>query len=309
MAARTLAQLRWLVRGELRERGIFTDAKAGTVSVASTTATTVTGSGTAFTEEYQVGDEMKIAGVIRTITGIASDTSLTVNKAFGAISASVAHYLVQRQGGWTDEDVDNALEDSRLTLQNRLWREAPRALYGSAVANTVAGADTVTLPTGMLAFEQVQYRGNTTEGYQPLRHIDVTLKNAGAAYPWWLINGSGGTPDKPTGRPVAYTVINATTLELDTYPDVSTTNGLRFYGTQEIAALAADTDTIGLPEPEMWERVLVLWASTSLLSQSETDVLLARGCAAQGAAAYQAAVAPWQAGGREMGAESIVAVE
>jgi hypothetical protein len=98
-------------------------------------------------------------------------------------------------------------------------------------------------------------------------------------------------------------------LELDTYPDVSTANGLRFYGTQEIAALAADTDTIGLPEPEMWERVLVLWAATSLLSQSETDVLRARGCADKGAAAYQAAVAPWQAGGREMGAESIVAVE
>ena len=43
MAARTLAQLRWLVRGELRERGIFTDAKAGTVSLDfnSSTATAV----------------------------------------------------------------------------------------------------------------------------------------------------------------------------------------------------------------------------------------------------------------------------
>lgn len=306
---KTLAQLRWLVRGELRERGVFTDAKAGTVSVASTTATTVTGSGTAFTEEYQVGDELKIGSVIRTITGIASDTSLTVNKAYGVISASVAHYLVQRQGGWTDEDVDNAIEDARLTLQARLWREAPRALYGSAVANTVAGADTVTLPTGMLAFEQVQYRGNTTEGYQPLQHVDVTLKNAVAAYPWWLINGSGGTPDKPTGRPSAYTVINSTTLELDTYPDVSTTNGLRFYGTQELSAMTADTDTLGLTDPELWERVLVLWAATSLLSQSETDTMRSKACAEKGAAAYQVAVAPWQAGGREMGVESVVSVE
>lgn len=309
MAARTLAQLRWLVRGELRERGVFLETKEGTVSVATTTTTTVTGSGTAFTEDYQVGDEVKVSGVIRTITAIASDTSLTVNKAFGAISAAVAHAQVTRQGGWTDEDVDNAIEDARLTLQARLWREAPRALYGSATANTVAGADTVTLPTGMLAFEQVQYRGNTTEGYQPLAHVDVTLKNAGAAYPWWLINGSGGTPDKPTGRPSAYTVINSTTLELDTYPDVSTTNGLRFYGTQELAALVADTDTLGLTDPELWERVLVLWAATSLLSQSETDVLRARGCADKGAAVYQSAVAPWQAGGREMGQESIVAVE
>jgi hypothetical protein len=55
--------------------------------------------------------------------------------------------------------------------------------------------------------------------------------------------------------------------------------------------------------------VLVLWAALALLSQSETDATRARACADKGALAYQFAVAPWQAGGRELGDERVVAVE
>jgi len=45
-------------------------------------STTVTGIGTVFTTEAKIGDQLVVSGETRTITAIASDTSLTVNLAF-----------------------------------------------------------------------------------------------------------------------------------------------------------------------------------------------------------------------------------
>jgi len=55
----------------------------GTVSVTSG-GTTVTGAGTNFLTRFAVGEQIKVGSDIRTITAIASDTSLTVSAAFSA---------------------------------------------------------------------------------------------------------------------------------------------------------------------------------------------------------------------------------
>ena len=60
-------------------------AGAGTVSTASTT--TVTGSGTSFLSLFRVGDSILIAGTWKYISAIASDTSLTVSGAYGVNTA------------------------------------------------------------------------------------------------------------------------------------------------------------------------------------------------------------------------------
>jgi flagellar hook protein FlgE len=53
-----------------------------TGSIDPTASTTVTGVGTAFTTELAVGDQITVSGEVRTISAIASDTSLTVSAAF-----------------------------------------------------------------------------------------------------------------------------------------------------------------------------------------------------------------------------------
>jgi hypothetical protein len=306
---KTLAELRWAVRGELRERGFFPTPKTGTVTV-DQNSKAVVGIGTYFSDEYQVGDEISIDGIVRTVRGIASATLLTVNKVFdsGAAHNNLPHFLVSRQGGWTDEDVDSAIVDALELLQNRLWREAPRALYGSIEADVEAGVDVVTLPSGLLAFEVGEHRQSASESYCKLSKIDVLHKDPSNAWPWWLISGNGAV-QKPVGRPGRYTVVSPSQIELDTFPDVSVSEGLRFYGVLATSKLVADADAMTVPEADGFERVVVLWASFALLSQSDADSERAKFCNEKGNAAYKVASAPWMAGGREMGHESIVIVE
>ena len=53
-----------------------------TGTIDPTASTTVTGSGTVFTTEAKIGDQLVVSGETRTITAIASDTSCTVDVAF-----------------------------------------------------------------------------------------------------------------------------------------------------------------------------------------------------------------------------------
>ena len=53
-----------------------------TGSIDPIASTTVTGVGTAFLSEVSIGDEIVVTGETRTVSNIASDTSLTVSSAF-----------------------------------------------------------------------------------------------------------------------------------------------------------------------------------------------------------------------------------
>lgn len=66
--------------GNTRLTGKATAVLSG--SIDPTASTTVTGVGTAFLRELVVGDRITVSGETRTVTAIASDTSLTVDTAF-----------------------------------------------------------------------------------------------------------------------------------------------------------------------------------------------------------------------------------
>lgn len=60
----------------------FSSTPSGTISVANTTTTTVTGSSTSFTTQVNVGDILTVYGQEREVTAITNTTQLTVNAAF-----------------------------------------------------------------------------------------------------------------------------------------------------------------------------------------------------------------------------------
>lgn len=59
----------------------ISSAGTGTIS-SNNTSTSITGSGTAFTKELGISDSITAAGQTRSVTGISSNTKLTVNSAF-----------------------------------------------------------------------------------------------------------------------------------------------------------------------------------------------------------------------------------
>ena len=68
------------VAGNVRTTGKATAVLTGTIDPAA--STTVTGVGTLFTTELVIGDRITVTGETRTVTAIASNTSLTVDTAF-----------------------------------------------------------------------------------------------------------------------------------------------------------------------------------------------------------------------------------
>ena len=71
-------------------------SKSGRTGTAAVTAgsQTVTGTSTAFTTELAVGDEININGEVRTVTTIASTTSLTVDAAFVNTASGATVFLL-----------------------------------------------------------------------------------------------------------------------------------------------------------------------------------------------------------------------
>tara|TARA_R110002012_G_scaffold110532_1_gene255039 strand:- start:127 stop:660 length:534 start_codon:yes stop_codon:yes gene_type:complete len=57
-------------------------ANGGTEGIDPAASTTVTGVGTSFLSDLSIGDEIVVSGETRTVSAIASDTSLTVTSAF-----------------------------------------------------------------------------------------------------------------------------------------------------------------------------------------------------------------------------------
>lgn len=77
------------------------EVKTGLVGTLSTSTTTVTGSGTAFLTDFQIGDVLQVtsgaqSGQVRRITNVASNTSMTLESAFGADQSAGTTY---KRGG------------------------------------------------------------------------------------------------------------------------------------------------------------------------------------------------------------------
>lgn len=91
-------------------------ARTGTAAVTAASKT-VTGTTTEFTTELQVGDEIEINAEHRTVVAIASDTSLTVDRAFVNTASGKTCYLVDALlVHTTDFTVANNGGKARITL-------------------------------------------------------------------------------------------------------------------------------------------------------------------------------------------------
>lgn len=75
----------------------ISSALSGTVNV-STSSSNVTGSGTTFTSNFIPGDQMNIAGDIRTIQTISNSTFLTLDAPFPVANASAQYYKWYNRG-------------------------------------------------------------------------------------------------------------------------------------------------------------------------------------------------------------------
>lgn len=118
----------------------ITRPNSGTVGTGGTPSTTITGSGSAFTSEANVGDILLTDGAVAVITAISSDTSMTVSHnvtittgaAYSIITAAVAH-----EG---THEITN-VSGTSITVKNR-WR----GTYAPPVKR-VSGGDVKALKT------------------------------------------------------------------------------------------------------------------------------------------------------------------
>lgn len=95
----SLIRIRGTLTSNRRPDGLVSSA-AGTVS---SSGTTVTGSGSSFTALFRQGDLIRAAGQVRTITGVTSNTSLTILSAFSA--AVPAGTIYERLDGFDHEQM------------------------------------------------------------------------------------------------------------------------------------------------------------------------------------------------------------
>jgi hypothetical protein len=260
---KSLSELRQAVRRALRETVLTATAKTGTVT-AGATATALTGTSTTFLTDYQVGDEIQVNSIIRTVRSIASNTSLTINKALGTAATTLAHYLVQRQGGWTDEELDDRLQDGVQWLEYMIVRHAPRVFTVPVTANLVAGADTIIVPTGLrrVDFVEIQPSGGTGL-WTKLQEYLASSRAASGLAPWWGWSLYGA--NKTTGQPTAFSWRGADLIELNCYSSYSLTNGIQFWGTSGLTLGALESSTLQLaaatstaiPDSGMLETALI----------------------------------------------------
>lgn len=89
-------------------RGYFDANLSGTIS---TSNTTVTGSGTSFTQRFRVGDYLKANSLYRKVTAITSDTSMTIEAKFPTNLVSNTHQTTYglREYRYNQESVDLAI--------------------------------------------------------------------------------------------------------------------------------------------------------------------------------------------------------
>lgn len=112
---------------------------AGTVSTSGSPSTTITGTGTAFTTDFVVGDVIESGGNARRITAIASNTSLTVESNITIVPLSTYKRGGRAPNCWY---LVYALSSGNLFLSPR---------------NVAGGQALVDLPVGVTKFRQLPF--------------------------------------------------------------------------------------------------------------------------------------------------------
>lgn len=202
--------------GTTSPTGLFqvTQPTGGEGTVATNGTTTLTGTNTQFLSAFRIGDTITVSGeTIRTISAIASDTSLTVSVAFSTTASSLSYAIV---GG------------------NRIIVRGHGKLYvQSTQGDTIP---TLGVDNGKLAILNGSNYGiiagvtNTGDSYLQVQRVDGTA----TAYNLLLQPSGGGvlvntqtavTKLTVAGTGTFNTAENATVLQARTSDYVSTTTG------------------------------------------------------------------------------------
>jgi len=176
-------------------------ALTGTVSTTNTSAT-VTGSGTVFPTEVQVGDVIRVNNTYAKVTGITSNTALTISPAWAIANTSGVSATVKQAP-------KHLAAGSDATVQN------VANIYG--VDTTEAVAET-TIPGWVYVNEYTDMHGNPRKKNEVLCAItSITTDDEDAVFPDTVItiNTQPSSRSDAAASAVSFTVV-ASTLPVNT---------------------------------------------------------------------------------------------
>ncbi len=200
-------------------------------------STTVTGTGTYFLSELQVGDRITVTGETRTVTAIASDTSLTVDVAFSDNANDTtpdrlpAALVVKDSTGATRVTIDStgALNAWGGSITVGTATQAGTLTISDGTSNTVTiasgsqtGNYTVSLPDSLSANDTICLQAAGNCAVSSASYIQNQLAGQQATSNFW-ISGTGRadtsftTPLLDTATAVALNIgtTNATSINLN----------------------------------------------------------------------------------------------
>ncbi len=206
--------------------------KTGTIS---SSGTTVTGTTTAFTTEFSVGDIISASGQERVITAIASDTSLTTLTAFNPVIS----------GGTTPAKIDAQYEPFFLVLEGPNGDHQNQDYTDKALTLFVNGEDRPKIirqaeaaGTGTISSSGTTVTGSSTAFTTQLSVGDVIIAANQRAVVLAIASNTSLTTrtafSPVIGAGAAFTYINTTTTVSN--PDLTSMRNIT------VAAPTADTD-------------------------------------------------------------------
>ena len=171
-------------------------ALTGTVSTTNTSAT-VTGSGTVFPTEVQVGDVIRVNNTYAKVTGITSNTALTISPAWAIANTSGVSATVKQAP-------KHLAAGSDTTVQN------VANIYG--VDTTEAVAET-TIPGWVYVNEYTDMHGNPRKKNEVLAAIgSITTDDEDVVFPDTVItiNTQPASRSDAAASAVTFTVVTST---------------------------------------------------------------------------------------------------
>lgn len=160
-----------------------TGSLTGTVAVTSGAAT-VTGSSTAFTSQYSVGEYILVNSEVRRITAISSATSMTVD-ANWAGSASANVHVKYFPAGYTVPIIDSMVGVRDVNINSDT---SATIRCGLSAAASLTGAVAVTIYHNVLRYDTVPAKKQINKNM--VVKINTANNAAGATGPWCM-----GVPD------------------------------------------------------------------------------------------------------------------
>ncbi len=190
--------------------GIYTDfvrslglaSSVITGSINPTASTSVTGVGTLFTTELQVGDRITVSGETRTVTVITSNTALTVDVAFSdnandtSVDKLPAIAIIKKSSG-VDSIYINDLGHMGIGIPNP---DSYNAYGNNFVVGNIAGSAGISIVAKSDGFSSIYLSdslGNVTQGLIEYSHTADTLTICCAGVAGLVFGASGYISNNP----------------------------------------------------------------------------------------------------------------